>query len=139
VVLIEFVTTTLAVPNKSILLTLFSIYFHDEANSTCRPSGRMRNPGRKKKNFPLFYGNISVYAVFYYFKDDIAFQLVKKLFGFIVMVILSAVGAAHYHHNKIVIAFVYLLVSNRWFQQMPVLINPAFEIKGCFYAHDVFI
>ena len=61
------------------------------------------------------------------FQHNIAFNLIEKFRCFIVVIIFSAVWAAHYHHDKIAI-FPHHFIAYRRLQQVPVFLNPFLEI-----------
>ncbi len=70
--------------------------------------------GRQQKNIALFDGYVYNLSVFHNLEQHIAFQLIEKLFGFIVMKIFSFIWASNHHHHEILIALINNLIHYRW-------------------------
>src|SRR5688572_6063670 len=99
----------------------------------------MRNPARQQENFTFFNIDGPRLVVFNDLDLNIAFQLVEKLFAFVVMVIFARIWPANYHYYKIFIVFVNLLVAYWRFKQMTVFIDPFFKIERCCYGHSFLV
>jgi len=94
--------------------------------------------GRKQEDVAFFNWNVNGLAVFHYFENDVAFDLVVEFFAFVVVVIFARVGSAYDHYDEVVIAFIYLLVANGRFKQVTVVVNPFFKIKSSLNCHWYF-
>ena len=123
--------TIFTIPLKSIQFARTALTLDDETNGIGRPAGAMRNPGGKQEKFPFFQRQLippefSIGIRFHEFQDDVAFQLIEKLFAFVHMKILPCIGSAHHHHNKIIRFLKQDTISNRRFEQIAVGLNPFF-------------
>jgi hypothetical protein len=87
----------------------------------------VRDVGGQKKDFALFYRNVSGLAVFDNAKINIALDLIKELLSGIDMVISAAVGTAHYHDDEFPV-FPDQLVSDRRLELAAILFDPRFKI-----------
>jgi hypothetical protein len=87
----------------------------------------MRNAWRKQENVSSTDPDIAVFAVIDNFQCHVAFELVEKFLALVDVIVLSRIRSADDHDDEIGILPDYL-VSNRRFQQMPMFIDPAFEI-----------
>jgi hypothetical protein len=59
----------------------------------------------------------------------IALQLIEEFFTFLPVIVLAAIGTAYNHDDKIIVIHIDLLVANRWFQQIPVILYPLVEVE----------
>src|SRR5688572_2165591 len=98
----------------------------------------MWNTWRKKKHFTFFNMYINLFAFLDGFNSYITFDLVKKFFSILEVIILAGIGAANDHYYKIFIVEIYLFIANRWFQQMAVFINPFFQVQRSCYHDSAF-
>ncbi len=84
----------------------------------------MRDPGREQKNVPFPDRNLTRFAVFHHPKNDVAFDLIKKLFARVNVIIGPLIWAADNHDHEIAVPN--HRVAHRRLEQMPVLIDPGF-------------
>jgi hypothetical protein len=54
-------------------------------------------------------------AVFHYFYDNVAFQLIIKLFRLVVMIVLARVRSTNNHNDKVASFFVQVFIADWWF------------------------
>src|SRR5262245_21787773 len=88
----------------------------------------MGNARGKQKNLSRTDRNVAVFALVDDLQRHVALELVKKFFAFVDVIVLSRTRPTDDHDDEIVI-FPDDLVSNRRFEQVPMLIDPAFEIE----------
>ena len=126
---VELVVAILTKPHKAVHLLGLALYLQYQAHSISATLRRVRCAPRQQEHIALFDGYIYDLAIFLYAHYYITFQLVKEFFTFIVVKILTAVGAAHYHHDEIICSFIYALVAHRRLQQVAVISYPLVEVE----------
>jgi len=72
--------------------------------------------------------DIDRFAVFLDLDGNVAFELVKKLFALVPVIVLARIRPADDHYDKIVVR-INALVPDRRLEQMPMLVDPFFEIE----------
>ncbi len=95
----------------------------------------MRDPWREQEHFTLFDDNIPGFTVLLDPDRDVTLYLVEESFPLFPMVVLPGIRTTNYHHDIIVVGFVYLLVTYGWFQQVAVFIYPFLKIERWCYWH----
>src|SRR5260221_6745063 len=96
----------------------------------------MRNMWRKQKHITLFDMDINIIPALLGLQRYVSFKLVKQFFAILKVIILTRIRSANNHHDIVTITLVNLLVSNGWFQKMPVVINPFFQVEGLRDRHE---
>jgi hypothetical protein len=96
----------------------------------------MRHVGRQQED--LAFANLDVHslAVLDGGQRDAAFELVEELLARVDVEILATVGTAHHHDDELAVGE-HQLVAHGWLQQMAVLVDPALEIEGLEFSHEV--
>src|SRR5580700_2659622 len=122
--------TVLAIPLETIQSTLWTRHLNHHANSSCSTLRGMPHVFRKQKDFTFldwkFDGRLA--RRFHQTKNDVAFQLVKELLGWIVVVISALVGTSDHSHHHLAV-FPYLRVAHRRLELFLVVLYPALKIE----------
>jgi len=90
--------------------------------------------GREEEHFAFPDGDLDWLAVLLDLDLYVTFELIKKLFAFIPVIIFSGVRAADDHYDEIVV-IVNAMVADRRFEQVTVVVDPLFEIEWTSYGH----
>ena len=96
----------------------------------------MRNSRWKQEHLAFADRNFDGAAVFLNLHFYVAFELIEKFFALVPVIVLSRIRPADDHHDKIVV-IENTLVSHRRLEQMPVLVDPLFEIERAPNGHIV--
>lgn len=88
----------------------------------------MRDSRGQKEHFAFADRDLDRFSVFLDLDRYVTFKLVKKLFALVPVIVFSRIRAADDHYDKVII-IVNALVSDRRFEQMPVVIDPLLEIE----------
>ena len=90
----------------------------------------MRHARRQKEHVAGFYFDVHGPAILDNLDSHRALDLQKQLLALVHVVVFAGVGAAHYHHDKILVVLEDLLVAYRRLQQMAVLVDPGLQVEG---------
>src|SRR5262249_26073245 len=120
--------TMRAIPNKTIELALAALTLDDQAHRSGGTLRRMRDPGRKKKDLALANRQIGKTPFVSDFKNDIAFDLIVKLFAFVHVVVGASIGTTDDRDHELTI-LPDLLVPDRGSEKVPMLVDPFPEIQ----------
>lgn len=131
---VEFATALLAVPDEAVFLARESLALDDQTDRVGWSLRRMRRVAREKKNLAFVYLDVNRLAVVDYLEDDVALDLVEELFALIDVVVGTRVRSTDNHYDELTI-FPDALVADRWLQEMPVFIDPLFEINRAQSSH----
>lgn len=131
---IEFVPAFFTEPHKTVVLG-FPLFLDHQSHRVRPPLRRMRCFWGQEENLPFPDRYIAEFAVIDDLYHNIPLYLVIKFFGFVEMIILTGIGPAHHHYDKIFRVLIHTLVTDRRFQQFPVFIDPFSEVEGSKQSH----
>lgn len=117
-------------PKELVNFARVAVALQDEPDGASRALRGVRNARGQQKH--LAFTDIYGFAFAFLIDDfdlNIAFQLVKKLLAFFPVIVFAAIGATDYHDDKIVVLEVNLFVSDGWFQQIAVFVNPGAKVE----------
>jgi hypothetical protein len=89
----------------------------------------VRRVRREQKDIALVQRHLDRLSVLQDLENDVAFELVEKLFAAVHVVIRAAVGTADDHDDELTV-LPHALISYRRLQKVPVFVNPLLEIYG---------
>ena len=119
----------LAVPDEAVELVGVTLAFDHQTHRPRRTTRRMGHARGKQENLSRTDRDVTVFALVV---DDlqghVTFELIEKFLALVDVIVLSRVRAANDHDDEVTI-FPNHLISDRRFEQMPVFIDPAFEIE----------
>ena len=101
---------------------------NNEAHGIGTANRIMRHTRRQQKHLALADRHVDRLAVLLYLYNNVAFKLVEKLAPNVPVIILSRIRPADDHNDKF-ISVINALIPNRRLEQMPVLVDPLFEIE----------
>lgn len=135
VLLVQQLVAAFAIPLEAVLHARTSLHFHDQPDRIGTSLRGMRSSGRQKKDLAFFDRDVHRLAVVDDLDQDVALELIEKLFRLVVMVILAAVGAANDHDNEILVGLIDDLIHHRRLEQVTVFVDPLFEVERAGYGH----
>ena len=126
------VMTFPAVPFKAVFRAFGTRNFDDQANRAGSEAlRRMTRVFRKQKDLAFLDGNFDgrFAGLFHHANENIAFQLVEKFLGGIVVIIQARIRAA-YDGDDNVAVFPHLSIADGRLQLFAIGVNPALKIEG---------
>jgi hypothetical protein len=120
---VELVAALVAKPQKAVYMFAAALLLYDQADRIGRALGRMRHAGRQQKYIAFADLHVFKLAVIDQLQNYVAFDLVKKLGRFIVVVIDARIGPADSHNNKIIVG-INLLIPHRRAQRVFIVFYP---------------
>lgn len=126
----ELMITLFAEPEEAVLhLPVSPFDFDDQSHGPGSPAGLMGDSCGQEENFPFpdRYGDRP--SIFLYAYFDIPFHLVEEFLRLVVMIVLPGIRTSHHHHDVIPGLGIQVAVSHGRPEQIPVLFDPALEVK----------
>ena len=117
-----------AEPHESVKFAVATLALDDQSNRVGRALRRMRNPRGKQKHFALLDMDVFGLSIIDDLDSNVAFDLIKQLFTFVVVVILARVWTPNDHHNEFRV-LVDRSIANRRFQEIAVLVDPRLQVE----------
>ncbi len=126
-VLMQFTVAIVAIPNQSVEhIYVFSLAFNYQPDGISRPLRTVWCIGGQKKHFTFFDRYINRLTILLYPDIYLPFELVKQLFGFIVMVIFPGVRTTYDHYNIVAGIGIEVFISYGRLQQITIVSDPLF-------------
>lgn len=98
----EFVVAVVAEPKQTVFESFaYANAFDDQPDGSCRSSWAMGYTRGEKEHVARAQVHIHTFSILLGFNGDFTFELIKQLFGFVVVIIFACVGSTHDHHNII--------------------------------------
>src|ERR1700723_2868653 len=128
--------TALAIPLEPIQITLLTRYLDHHPNSSRSTLRGMPHVFRQQKDLTFLDWQVNgrVAHCFHQTKKNVAFQLVKELLGWIVVIVAALVGASDHSHHHLAV-FPYLRVTHRRLELVLVFLYPTLKIE-CLHFLD---
>src|SRR5688572_15413891 len=115
--LIQFVITIFAEPKQSILETFASSFsFNNQTYGTFGTGGRMRGSRGMQIHISGTQLHFLTLAINLNSHSYGSLQLVKQLFGLVIMIVFSGIGTANDHYDIILRFYIKIFISNGRFQ-----------------------
>jgi hypothetical protein len=118
-----------AIENHVFVLTRRAATFDHNADRVRWPYRSVRNIRRNEECFAFTNKVIDDAIALTDAHFDVAFQLVKILFRIDEMKIIAGIWTLDHHHEKVA-TIIEIPIAHRWFELLPVLFDPIFEING---------
>ena len=130
-VFVQKVVAIFTIPLEAVLhLAVFAFAFYHQTHGIWASPGLVGHIGWQKKHFSLLNWNRNGLAFFLHPHFDIAFELVKELLGFVVVVIFTRVRTTYDHHDVVACIVVQVFITDGGFENIPVVGYPLLEIEG---------